>query len=102
MRITRRRSYGRDAGVLAGGVILGAMASRLVPPVAAMVSGAVRGKMGESPFELLRSDHRSVLALLEKMKQMPDDAGLRRSATLLAFKRALSKHALAEEDVVYP
>jgi hemerythrin superfamily protein len=97
-----KRSYGRGAGTFAGGLVLGALGSRLLPPMVAMVSGSVRTQLGGNPFELLRQDHRSILSTLDTMQQLPDDSVAKRTASFLALKRTLGKHALAEENVVYP
>jgi len=82
--------------------VIGALGSRLLPPFIAMARGSVRTMFGSDPFELLEQDHRSILSLLDSMEEMSDDSLTRRSATFLAFKRSLGKHAIAEEDVVYP
>jgi hemerythrin superfamily protein len=102
MQFRSKRSYNRGATALAGGIVLGALGSRLLPPVVSMVSGSVRARLGGDPFKILKQDHQKVLSLLETMQQLPDDSTAKRAASFLALKRALGKHALAEENVVYP
>ena len=43
-----------------------------------------------------------VQSLLRKMAEASEDSAAERMKLLLMFKRALGKHAMAEEDVVYP
>jgi len=44
--------------MIAGGIVIGAMASRLLPPIVATVSGTVRARLGTDPFKILENDHR--------------------------------------------
>jgi hemerythrin superfamily protein len=97
-----KRSIPWDIAALLGGVTLGVVASRLLPPVMANASGAVRAKFGQDPFRKLEQDHRSIQSLLRKMADAGEDSPARRMKLLLMFKRVLGKHAMAEEDVVYP
>ena len=101
-RMRDNRSFPWDIAALAGGVALGVVASRLLPPVVANASGAVRAKFGQDPFRKLEQDHRYVKSLLRKMAEASEDSAAQRVKLLLMFKRALGKHAMAEEDVVYP
>jgi len=43
-----------------------------------------------------------ILATLDRMLAEPADSTAKRATLYLALKRKLAKHALAEEDVVYP
>src|SRR4051812_18577140 len=95
------RSFPWDIAALAGGVAVGVIASRLLPPVLATASGAVKAKFGQDPFQKLEQDHRHVKSLLRQMADAEDSAP-QRMKLLLLLKRALGKHAMAEEDVVYP
>lgn len=93
---------GRDLAVVAGGVAAGVLGSRLLPPILAMANGSVRARFGEGPFDRLKQDHRDILAILDRMTERPDDGTTSPGALFLTLKRTLAKHALAEEDVVYP
>ena len=77
MRFRSKRSYNRGATALAGGIVLGALGSRLLPPVVSMVSGSVRAQLGGDPFKILRQDHQKILSLLDTMQQLPDDSTAR-------------------------
>lgn len=88
--------------MIAGGIAIGLLGSRLLPPVMAMVTGAVRGKASGDPFQRLENDHQVILGTLRSMEEIQDTGAGKRTALFLALKRKLAKHALAEEDVVYP
>jgi len=95
-------NWKRDMATIAGGLAVGIIGSRLLAPIVATANGALRGRRGHDPFELLIQDHREISSLLQAMEAAPPDATMRRTTLFLRFKRALAKHALAEEDVVYP
>jgi iron-sulfur cluster repair protein YtfE (RIC family) len=96
------RSTGRDLAVLLGGIAAGIAGSRMLPPLIAMVNGSNRVRRGHDPFELLIEDHRQILSTLDQMLAEPAESMVKRSSLYLMLKRKLAKHALAEEDVVYP
>jgi hemerythrin superfamily protein len=99
--MTHNRNTGRDVAMVAAGIAAGILGSRLLPPLVAMASGSIRGTTGD-PFDLLISDHRQISKLLDQMSNVSTDSHVRRAGLFLALKRKLGKHALAEEDVVYP
>jgi len=92
---------GRDWAMLAGGVVAGVIGSRLLPPLLAMGRGAATGSSGD-PFEKLENDHRLILETLRNMEHTDKSSTAKRTGLFLVAKRKLAKHALAEEDVVYP
>ena len=98
----RKRPYTRDIAAVASGLAVGVVSSRLLPPLLAGAVGAVRAGRDDNPFDRLLQDHQSVLSLLERLVSASEASAARRMATFLAVKRALAKHALAEEDIVYP
>ncbi len=83
----------------AGGTVAALLASRLLPPLVAQGVGPLRDS--GDPFESLIRDHRHFEELLHEMTRT-DIGALRRGMLLQRLKRGLTKHALAEEDVVYP
>ena len=87
---------------MAGALALGALGGRLVPPLVAGAMGAMRSQLGHDPFERLKQDHRRILSVLDRMQAATNDSVARRVPMFLLLKRTLGKHALAEEDVVYP
>jgi hemerythrin superfamily protein len=82
----------------AGGVLLG----RFLPVLLANAGGLARGVAGGDPFAGLIEQHRTLLSLLDKMEQLPASDWTKRKLAFLAFKRTIGKHAMAEEDIVYP
>jgi iron-sulfur cluster repair protein YtfE (RIC family) len=102
MRTSGNGAFQWDIAALAGGLAVGILASRLLPPMVAAASGAMRARFAHDPFERLRQDHREILNILDRMMQARDGDVRRRGTLFLSLKRTLAKHALAEEDVVYP
>lgn len=96
------RISSRDIAAIAGGLAVGIIGSRLMMPVLAAGSGSVRGRLGQDPFERLIQDHRSISATLRKMEEAAHASTATRARLFLTLKRTLAKHAMAEEDVVYP
>jgi hemerythrin superfamily protein len=90
------------AAALAGGVALGVLGSRLLPPVVAQASGSMRATFRRDPFGPLEDDHRRIEATLTEMVEATTGSMAQRTKLFLLFKRKLGKHAMAEEDVVYP
>jgi hemerythrin superfamily protein len=98
----KRNGTGRKMAMLLGGVAGGIIGGRLVPPLFKAVTAAGRTRAGGDPFAQLIDDHRKILSILDEMVASPSDSKLRRGRLFLALKRRLAKHAMAEEDVVYP
>src|SRR3954453_12502712 len=72
------RNRGRDFGVLAAGLAAGVLGSRLLPPLAAMANGTLRARRGGDPFEILISDHRMILSVLDRMMEQREGSNARR------------------------
>ena len=94
--------FGRSLSAFAVGAALSLVASRLMPPLAGRAVGMARVAAGGDPFDALARDHRTVLGMMDAMLRSNGQGRIRRNAGLLQIKRALTAHALAEEDVVYP
>jgi hemerythrin superfamily protein len=62
----------------------------------------MRTRVGQDPFDRLIQDHRIILQTLDDMERHGSGSMARRGALFLRLKRTLAKHAMAEEDVVYP
>jgi hypothetical protein len=88
--------------MLIGGVAAGIVGGRMLPPLIAALRGSRRVRGGGDPFSELVKDHQHIQWLLDEMATTGVDAGMRRMHLFLGLKRKLAKHALAEEDVVYP
>ncbi len=77
-------------------------ARRILPPLVADTAAAVRGMVATDPFERLIQEHRQVDAMLQRLTDGIDAPNAWRIALFMRFKRAMTKHSLAEEDIVYP
>ena len=99
---THDENSGRDLAIFVGGIAVGLIGSRLLPPIIARVSGAGLVRVGGDPFSRLIDDHRRILAVLDEMVAAPSGSGVERARLFMSLKRKLAKHAMAEEDVVYP
>jgi hemerythrin superfamily protein len=90
----------REVGVFALGTLAGLLLGRVGTPMAAKTVGLARAASGGGDaFDELTADHKRVLAALD---QAETAQGAARMPLFLLIKRDLSKHALAEEDVIYP
>ena len=87
--------------ILMGGIAAGIVGGRFLPPVIGMLAASRRVQAGGDPFAQLMDDHRQILGILNDMVAAPT-ASMDRSRLFLMLKRKLAKHAMAEEDVVYP
>ena len=82
----------------AGGLLLG----RFLPVLLANATGLALGAAGRDPFAGLIREHQLLLSLLDKMEHVPANDWAKRKFLFLAFKRTIGKHAMAEEDIIYP
>ena len=94
---TARGGLGAAAGAAALGFIAGVAANK-ARKVAVQGLEATKGDW----FEILKLEHRAVDTLFEQLLQTQETDKKKRTALLLAIKQGLTKHALQEEDVVYP
>ncbi len=76
--VRRRQSPGRNIAMFAGGIAAGILGSRLLPPIAAVIGGAGRVRVGGDPFARLIEDHRQILAVAERMVEASSESTLRR------------------------
>jgi hemerythrin superfamily protein len=90
------------AAGFACGLLSGIVASRILPPIAAMACGAMRSTAGRDPLASLVTDHRHFRSLLTAMEKASDGSVVQRGQLLLRLKRRLAAHSMAEENVVYP
>jgi hemerythrin-like domain-containing protein len=93
---------GRDLTMLLAGLAAGIIGGRFGPPLLAAAIGYGRTRAGGDPFASLMKDHRELLWLLDQMAAASGESAIRRWRLFVMFKRKLAKHAMAEEDVVYP
>lgn len=82
------------AGVGAGFALAGSIGRKLV----AQAPSALAGDWDQA----LAREHRKARALFDKLQDSRGMGKTRRSMLLTQLKNALGKHALEEEDVIYP
>jgi len=92
-----RGGLGAAAGAAAVGFIAGVAANHARK---AAIQG-IEATKGDW-FEVLKAEHKLVDGLFDKILATGDNETLKRTKLLLALEQALGKHALQEEDVVYP
>jgi hemerythrin superfamily protein len=88
-------------GALAAAVVAGAAVGLAANFGRRLVVQGIAGAAGDWA-DALAAEHRLVLALFDKIEATRDDQASARLHLLAKLKYALGKHALEEENVVYP
>jgi hemerythrin superfamily protein len=89
--------FGAIAGAVVGGAALGVLA--MLGRKAAVQSATV---LAGDWVDGLIAEHRAVLKLFDAIEATENGAAGRRTLLLAQIKHALAKHALEEENVIYP
>lgn len=89
--------FGVIAGAAVGGAALGLLAM-LGRKAAVQAPSALAGSWDEA----LAAEHRLVLKSFDALEATDDKATIRRNMLLAHIKHALMKHAVEEENVIYP
>ena len=92
---------GSQTGVIAAAVVAGAavgFAANLGRKMVVQGLGASAGNWAD----MLAAEHKAVLALFDKLEATEDSQTWIRAHLLTKIKNALGKHALEEENAVYP
>lgn len=89
---------GRLWGAVAAGVAVGFAANLGRKFAMQAMSGGAAGDW----FEALKTEHRLTMAIFDKIESTRDDQTTQRTLLLAKLKYSLSKHAIEEEDVIYP
>ena len=90
---------GNQTGMLAAAAVAGAAVGLAANYGRKIVA---QGLGGTDWMEELIADHQAVLALFDKLEATEDGQTWIRAHTLTKIRNALGKHALEEENVVYP
>lgn len=90
-------SVGVIAGAVAGGAALGLLAM-LGRKAAVQAPSALAGNWDDA----LRAEHKAVLKVFDTLEATDEKATIRRNMLLAHIKHALVKHAIEEENVIYP
>ena len=99
-----RSSFGwgsGQTGVLAAAAVAGAAVGLAASYGRKMVVQNMAAASGDWA-EALAAEHRAVLALFDKLEATGDEQSWMRAHCLTKIKNALGKHALEEENVIYP
>jgi hemerythrin superfamily protein len=92
---------GGQAGVIAAAAVAGAAVGLAANYGRKMLVQGVGGAAGDW-VDALIAEHRAVLALFDKLEATEDSQTWMRAFTLMKIRNALGKHALEEENVIYP
>ncbi len=94
-------SFGGQTGALVGAAVAGAAVG--------LAANMGRKMMMQSPTfmagnwdEALKAEHKATLTLFDQLEATADNQTTSRSHLIMKIKYALSKHALQEENVIYP
>lgn len=96
-RSTSSSNFGVIAGAAAAGVTVGMLAA-IGRKVAVQAPTFLAGEWDEA----LAAEHAAVLKLFDAIEATTDRNTIKRSILLAQIKHALAKHALEEENAIYP
>ena len=88
-------------GVLAAAAVAGAAVGFAANYGRKMIVQGMGAAAGDW-FDMLKAEHQATLALFDKIEATTDEQTWIRAHLLTKLKNALGKHALQEENVVYP
>jgi hemerythrin superfamily protein len=91
----------RTGGALAAGAALGILAGLAVSPARKAMLQGVEALAGDW-YDVLKAEHQAVEALFELALATSERQVARRQMLLTQIAHALNKHAIQEENVVYP
>jgi hemerythrin superfamily protein len=99
---TRSDSSGfGQAGVLAAAAVAGAAVGLAANYTRKLVVQNMAGAAGDWA-DTLAAEHQAVLALFDKLEATGDEQSWIRAHLLTRIRNALGKHAIEEENVIYP
>jgi len=93
--------FGGQSGALLGAAVAGAavgLAANYGRKVLAQSPSFMAGNWDDA----LKAEHKMTLALFDQLEASGDNAAATRAGLVIKIKYALSKHALQEENVIYP
>ena len=93
--------FGGQTGALVGAAVAGAavgLAANFGRKMLMQSPAFVSGNWDDA----LKTEHKMTLALFDQLEATGDDATGTRAGLVMKIKYALSKHALQEENVIYP
>jgi hemerythrin superfamily protein len=90
-----------NAGALVGAAVAGAAVGLAANVGRKLFVQMTSGATGDW-FEALKTEHELTLRIFDKIEETGDSNTMMRSHLLAKLKYALTKHALQEENVIYP
>jgi hemerythrin superfamily protein len=90
-----------NTGVLVGAAMAGAAVGIAANVGRKLFVQLTSGATGDW-FDALKTEHAMTLAIFDKIEATNDSQGMMRTHLLAKLKYALTKHALEEENVIYP
>ena len=94
-------SWGNKAGTLALAAVAGAAVGFAANFGRKLAVQGIAAQAGDWD-QVLHQEHEAVLALFDQMQATEDDQARQRTHLFAKIKAALTKHALQEENVIYP
>jgi hemerythrin superfamily protein len=94
-------SGNKNAGVMIASAVAGAAVGLAANAGRKLFVQLASGSMGDWE-DALKAEHGATLALFDKIEATDDNQTMMRSHLLAKLKYALSKHAIEEENVIYP
>ena len=96
-----RQNGGGSTGVLVGAAVAGAAMGIAANMGRKLFVQFTSGATGDW-FEALKTEHQMTLALFDKLQATDETQTMMRTHLLMKIKYALTKHALEEENIIYP
>jgi hemerythrin superfamily protein len=90
-----------NTGVVVGAAVAGAALGLAANAGRKLFVQMTSGATGDW-FDALKTEHKLTLAIFDKIEATDDSQTMMRSHLLAKLKYALTKHALEEENVIYP
>ena len=90
-----------QTGVLAAAAVAGAAVGFAANYGRRMLAQGLSATAGDWT-DALKAEHQAALALFDKLEATSDEQSWVRAQLLMKLKSALGKHAIQEEDVIYP
>jgi hemerythrin superfamily protein len=93
--------FGRKSGAVLAGAAFGFLAGLAAIPARKLAIQGAEAAIGDW-VDILTAEHRGIEKVFDAVLRTEDDETVRRQAMLLRIASLLNKHALQEENVVYP
>src|SRR3546814_4840987 len=99
--IARTAQHGPSGGMIAGAAALGFLTGIFANMGRKAAMQAMEG-IGGDWVDVLKTEHKAVRRIFDRIEATRTDQTTMRATLLLQLKHAIAKHALQEENVIYP